>query len=234
MLAGIEAHGLQARILQRHEPRAGETVVCWGWRGGQHYHDAGCRVLVMERGYIGDRFAWTSLGWNGLNNRGTMPDPPDDGGARFKEHHAGLLQPMQPGGEYVLLCGQVPGDMSLQGADLYPWYVERAEYWRARGKLVLFRPHPLAHLRGPVRPLPGVPMLNGELSDALAGAELVETFNSNTAVDALLAGKLISVADCGSMAWDGGDRERWAHRLAWRQFTMDEIRSGFAWSIANG
>jgi hypothetical protein len=85
-----------------------------------------------------------------------------------------------------------------------------------------------------VLPVLGADTIKGGLSDALAGAELVVTYNSNTAVDALLAGKLIHAEDEGSMAWGWKDRAEWAARLAWRQFSMDEIRSGFAWGVANG
>jgi len=234
MRAGLRAHDRDCVIQQRYVPQAGQTVVCWGWRSGQIYRAAGCNVLVMERGYIGDRFAFTSMAWNGLNNRGTFPTVPDAAGARFKANHSGSLKPWNPLGDYVLIAGQVPGDMSLQGRDLHPWYEEQAARWRARGKTVMFRPHPLAAKRAPVLPVAGAPVLAGEMTDAIAHAELVVTYNSNLGVDALLAGKLIHVEDCGSMAWGWIDRTEWAHALAWRQFTLDEIRSGFAWSVANG
>jgi len=69
----------------------------------------------------------------------------------------------------------------------------------------------------------------GPLAKALAGAAVVITWNSNTAVDAILAGKNTTAADKGSMAWEVSDREAWAHALAWRQFSQDELTSGFAW-----
>jgi hypothetical protein len=234
MKEGLAQHNLDCRVVGRAPMDTSSTVICWGWRVGRAYHEAGCKVLVMERGYIGDRFAWTSLAWNGLNNRGTMPAAPDDGGKRFETHNGGALGPWNALGKYILLCGQVPGDMSLQGRNLQGWYVEQAEKWNARGKQVVFRPHPLAHKRAEVLPVLGTKMVQGDLGEALAGAELVVTYNSNCAVDALLAGKLVHVEDEGSMAWGWTDRTAWAHRLAWRQFSMDEIRSGFAWSVANG
>ena len=223
---GFARHGVKADI--GHHPRPEDaTVVCWGWRQGKVWRQQGKSVLVMERGYIGDRMnVWSSLAWNGLNGRGNVPPVPDDGGARFRANHAGLLREWNPTGDYVLIIGQVPGDAALGGRDLHGWYVEQAaKDW---GRPVYFRPHPLAHRRGPVRQVPNAPVKNGDLSAALEGAAWVVTFNSNTAVDSLLAGKATQVDDEGSMAWRVTNREQWAYRLAWRQWTMEELESGFA------
>lgn len=75
-----------AEGLRRHgiSDLGQNVVVCWGWHTGRGYRAQGRDVLVFERGYIGDRFKWTSIAWNGLNGRGTFPDYPDDGGARFR------------------------------------------------------------------------------------------------------------------------------------------------------
>jgi hypothetical protein len=222
---GMAAHGVKVKTGYP----ATQHVACWGWRRGKVLRDAGHDVLVLERGYLGDRFAWTSLAWNGLNNRGTAPVI-DDGGERFNRHHDGLLQPENHGGDYALIIGQVPGDASLQGLDLTEWYADQAaKYPGAR-----FRPHPLAHRRAHVYPVTGADTIVGTLQEAMQGASLVVTYNSNAGVDALLAGKRIHVEDCGSMAWQVGDRETWAHQLAWRQWSMAEIESGAAWEIVRG
>lgn len=223
---GFARHGVVACI--GHRPQEDDrTIVCWGWRQGKVWHQQGRSVLVMERGYIGDRMGtWSSLAWNGLNGRGKVPPVPEDGGKRFNDHHAGLMQEWNPTGDYVLIIGQVPGDAALAGRDLQGWYAEQAaKDWR---RPVYFRPHPLAHRRGPIRPVPGAPVKNGALPEALAGAAWVVTYNSNTAVDSMLAGKPTHVDDEGSMAWNVTNREQWAHKLAWRQWTIDEMESGFA------
>lgn len=229
LVKGLEAHGV--KVKRQGYPDT-KHVACWGWRNGRHLRERGHEVLVMERGYIGDRFAWTSLAWNGLNNRGTVPQVPDDGGERFETFHAGALKPWNPGGDYVLLIGQVPGDAALAGRDLSGWYAEQAaKDW---GRPVYFRPHPLAYRRGPVRPVPGAPVSDGGLDVALQGAAWVVTYNSNVGVDAYLAGKPTHVDDEGSMAWHVTNRQRWAHQLAWRQWSMDEIESGYAWEHVRG
>lgn len=209
-----------------HRPKYGEKVACWGWRTGQKWRRLGFDVLVFERGYIGDRFSWTSLAWNGLNGRGIAPVI-DDGGERFNARHE-PLSPSNPHGRYVLICGQVPGDASLQGRDLNPWYEEQAGKYADHD--IVFRPHPLGARRGAIQELNGAITSTRSLGEDLEGASLVVTYNSNAGVDALLAGKPVCCDNEGSMVWGVKleDREQWAHRLAWRQWTLDEISSGFA------
>lgn len=214
-----------------------DGIVVWGWRNGQRYRQKGHQVLVLERGYIADRFKWSSLAWNGLNGRAEFPVYPDDGGARFRS--MARLAPWNPRGEYVLLIGQVRGDAALQGRDLAQWYADAAKQSAAvYGLPVRFRAHPNEVRKGIRRQVPGTEPDRGSLADALAGAAVVVTWNSNTGVDAMLAGKPTVVSDPGAMAWPvaarsiGGacnpDREAWAHALAWKQWTLDEIRSGEA------
>lgn len=245
MAEGFAAHGIAATVRQSGPTVPTSMVACWGWRLGQRLRNAGHEVLVMERGYLGDRFKWTSLGWNGLNGYATAPEASDPPGqyARFEMHFGHLLKPWNPDGRYVLLIGQVPGDASLRGRDMGPWYEDAAKRAaEAYGLPVRFRAHPMALVRGMGRKVVGAQSLAGELEAALAGAAVVVTYNSNTGVDAVLAGKPIVAEDAGSMAWpvaahqigegrDEPDRLAWARRLAWRQFTMDEIRSGFALDV---
>lgn len=213
------------------------AVACWGWRLGVQFRRAGHEVLVMERGYLGDRFSWTSLAWNGLNGRGIFAPTPDDGGARFRQHHA-VLQPWRQGPGYALIVGQVPGDASLQGVNLEPWYANMAGHARAAGLEPVFRQHPVAARRGFRQGPRGVRKLTGSLEDALAGAAQVITYNSNTGVDALVAGVPVVADNEGSMAWPLAgqqvgefhrpEREQWAYDLAWKQWSLDEIASGDA------
>lgn len=237
---GLRRHGVTVFIEQGQATRKADFVACWGWRLGKQLREAGREVLVMERGYLGDRMAWSSLAWNGLNGRGQMYLPTNVDHQRFDTHHPGLLQPWRTGGRYVLLLGQVPGDMSLQGRDLTPWYQAAAEdAARATGLPVFFRPHPVALERGFRQSYQGATLLAGSLQAALAEAACCVTFNSNSAVDAVLAGVPTVAADQGSMAWHvtsrsarelvRPDRRDWAHALAWCQWTLPEIAAGEFW-----
>lgn len=240
---GLTRHGLNAPVVNDEKLARSAVVACWGWRIGARLRALGKRVLVMERGYLGDRFSWTSLGWNGLNGRATF-HARDDGGERFRRHFGGLLRPWRSGGEYVLLIQQVAGDASLAGQDLGPWYRATArKAAEAFGLPVRFRMHPEALKRGAGRlPAPaGTTLIAGELAENLARAAVVITWNSNAGVDAAMAGRPVIAFDAGSMAWPVAghelappptpDREPWGARLAWAQWRLDEIESGEAWEL---
>lgn len=236
MAKGLASLGIEP-VLASGNVSSTEHVACWGWRLGRSLRNRGHEVLVMERGYLGDRFYWTSLGWNGLNGNAEFPEYPDDGGERFRSHYK--MKAWRTDGEYVLLMGQVPGDASLRGADLSGWYVDAAmKAQNAYEMPVRFHEHPMAVRRGiRRRPRFTEPSI-GTLDEALSRAAVVVTYNSNSAVDAVMAGVPAVTLDKGSMAWDVAAhrigelhrpaREAWAHGLAWRQWSLDEIASGFA------
>ena len=242
--SGLRRHGHQAEINRRPTPC--DLLVLWGVRRipeMQAQKAAGGEVCILERGYLGDRFKWTSVSFGGgLNGRaefrGVSADP-----TRFARHYGELMQPWRASGDYALLIGQVPGDMSLAAinGDLRPWYQATADKLKAEGYEVRYRPHPLAARRGPVPAPLGVPLSEGTLEDAMAGASLVVTYNSNTGVESVLAGVPTMAADIGSMAWPmtshapedepvTPDRTAWAARLAWCQWSLDEMRSGECWT----
>lgn len=221
---GLRRHGVEVLETQDHRDVTGEFVVCWGWRNGLKHID-NRPVLVMERGYIGDRFHWTSLGWNGLNGRANFCNQtPSQHRFRWE-----MKDWKKPGG-YWLVMGQVSGDMSLSEVD-YPGWLREME--RLPGD-VRYRPHPKGQVDD-VR----LPVVSGPLEDALAGADRVLTMNSNSAVDAVLAGVPAVTFDHGSMAWDVTshdpsiryqcDRYQWANKLAHCQWSPDELERGDFW-----
>lgn len=201
-------------------------------------------MLVMERGYLGDRTAWTSLAWNGLNGRGVASSAADP--ARFLRHFPDLLKPWRENEEgYVLLIGQLPGDLAVRHMDFNAWATLTAAGLGSYGFDVRYRPHPLAELAVPAA-LTGVRLMaERSLRAALEGAASCVTFNSNAAVEAVLAGVPTYAIDRGSIAWDVAahsiyeppvrpGREDWAARLAWRQWTAEEIAAGDAWALMKG
>lgn len=239
--AGLRVHGVKTTIVRTtFTARCRDKfVACWGWRPGLMLRKQGHEVLVMERGYVGDRFAWSSLGWNGLNGRATRYQISDDP-ARFADNFGSLLKPWKSGGDYVLLIGQVPGDASLGGMDLGRWYEETSQTAsKAYGLPVRFRQHPVSVKRGHRCTLKHARAIDGSLAEAFEGAAVVVTFNSNTAVESVVAGVPTVTLDMGSMAREvtahkigdltRPDRSAWAARLAWCQWQMVEIRSGAAW-----
>lgn len=232
---GLRKFGVDPVITSSAHPSI-KYVACWGWRLGAALRQQGHEVLVMERGYLGDRFMWTSLGWNGLNGYAEFPAHPESG--RFNQHHK--MRPWrETDGKYVVVMGQVPGDASLRGRNMVPWYESVAVMAAdAYGLPVLFRNHPVAAQKGHnIRPRHTAPAA-GTMEDVLKDAHVVITYNSNSAVDSVLAGVPTVTMDRGSMAWDvtghnigelvKPDRAAWAEQLAWKQWTIDEITSGEA------
>lgn len=235
---GFRAIGIKPNMM--HIDRGGKDkhVCCWGWRQGKRLHDRGFQVLVMERGYIGDRFKYTSLAWNGLNGHAEFPEIEYKGKERFYEH-GGSIKPWKESGKYALILGQVLGDASLQGKDLIPWYYEKAMEIKAHyGIPVYFRPHPESVRRGGYYNVPDVPNISGQLEENLNDALFTVCFNSNSAVDSVLAGVPCVVGDRGTMAYEmcstdiknliRPEREEWAYRLAYKQHSVEEITSGQA------
>lgn len=223
---GVRVYVTNDEPITRH-------VACWGWRGGAAYRSRGHEVLVFERGYLGDRFEWTSIGWNGLNGYADFCLPPAPSPEKFERHFE--LKPWRTDGEIIIIMGQVRGDASLRGSDLTSFYeVAAKRLTAAHKKPVFFRPHPAGNNFAP-----NIPVIDGDLQQCLKQAALVVTFNSNSAVDAVINGIPAIAFDKGSMAWDvtshtveeitRPDREQWAHALAHCQYSPDEIKSGAYW-----
>lgn len=241
MRQGLERHGIACVYADYDEPAPCDFAVIWGWRQDKVI-SAGPPVLVMERGYVGDRLGkWTSLGWNGLNGRASFPLA-QDGGARWRENFDGVMQPWKDGGNYILLMGQIPGDASLNGLNIEAWCQDAAiALGTAHDLPIAYRPHPLAVGRGyRIKDVAGTFRFSGSLESALEGAAMVATLNSNSGVDAVLAGVPTWACDEGAMAWPvtghalgqeapRPDRAAWAAQLAWCQWMAPEIASGKAW-----
>lgn len=201
----------------------------------------GGKVCILERGYVGDRFAWTSVSFGGgLNGHGVFHGPFDDG-SRWQRNFPDYMKPWQEHSEgYVLLIGQVRTDFAVRGIDTLAWYSKAAAELRAHHHEVFFRQHP-DEVRRRIMPqrIPGAPNIGGTLEEAMSGARRVVTFNSNAAVDSILAGVPTVATDQGSMAWEVSghkvseeivpDRQKWAKALAWKQWKMEEFKSGDCW-----
>jgi hypothetical protein len=199
----------------------------------------GLNCLILETGYI-NRGAGPdnhyAFGWNGLNgradfkNRGMPADRAEKLGVK--------LQPWKETGDYILLCGQVPWDASVDVTDHVLWLNEAVGNISLNSyREIVFRPHPLAR----IPPLEGCEYSAHPLEDDLAEAWCCVNFNSNSGVDAILAGVPVFAYDEGSMVYSLArkdwnielpyrpDREQFLNDIAYCQWTPDELGSGEAW-----
>lgn len=209
-----------------------DAVALFGLQGkGQIIFDAyrslGVPVFVIDYGYVrrtNHAHDWKTGHWqvslNGLSVLPAFECPPD----RFEA----LGVPIKAkGGDpkgCTLLCVQTPGDMShgMSMAQLQAW-CDGLDYHD-----LVIRPHPLADHDY------GLPVCKADSLDAaLAGARLIVTANSNAGHDALLAG--VAVIGTHPAPWSGlaGERlpsvearQAYFNRVAYGQWTFDEMRSG--------
>jgi hypothetical protein len=234
------AHGVQD--MNVHRQLMLPNVAVWGWKRGRRLHRSRLNVLVLERGYLGDRMAWTSLGWNGLNGYATFYNTqvPEDRWARYWQD--GMRPWKGDWGDYVLFCGQVTTDASLYDCPSYAQFVEQElrKLVNAYGRVV-YRPHPLNKDPNFARIPPQVEILDPTkttLQQDLERARAVVAWSSNSLVEALYAGVPAWSNSAGSMVheyfnpakpFDEPDREDWGRKLAYCQWSREEISAGIAW-----
>lgn len=244
MAEGLARHGVETRFAGYNEPIDADMVVIWGWRQPLVIEAASARgipVLVMERAHIQPRELWTSCGFGGLGRRALYPAC-QDAGTRWDQYFAHHLCDWRDGGgDYALVCGQIPGDAALGPADIRKWAESVIAKLLEQGQHVLFRPHPLRYcVNDTWIPDNCSASLQSSLNEDLAQASFVVTYNSTAGIEAVLSGKPTITWDPGSMAWPVTshrldeplmtlDRTEWCHDLAWTQWLPDEIAAGNAW-----
>lgn len=239
LMRTLSAQGWRTDIRNPDRYVPSDLAVIWGHRRKaviQGQRERGLPYLVAERGYVGDRFLYSSLGYNGLNGLAEFDVPDDVGSERFERLWASELEPCRSGGDYALLIDQVPNDAALArvaGNSLTQWVQQMMrEIPHVLGLPVRYRPHPQ------------VTPVTSTLDEDLAGAAVCVTWNSNSGVIAALRGVPVIAFDRGSMAWDvaahslgegihrpGMERRfRWACGLAYTQWSPEECADGTAWA----
>lgn len=196
--------------------------------------------LVLETGYLNRGNGLShhyALGWNGLNGRADFRnhDSPADRAAKL-----GIALEPRHYGANILLCGQVPWDASCDFINLQDWLLDAVEKIRSvSGANIVYRPHPMAKLPN----MRGCQYSMGKpLIADLLDAHCVVTFNSNSAVEAVIKGVPVFSFDEGSMVWPicnkswldienpkFPNRQQWLNNLAYSQWLPAEMRSGEAW-----
>ena len=213
-----------------------DAVVVFGLQGRgpdvlRDYRAIGVPVFVIDYGYMkrtNHAHDWRTGHWQvSLNGLNVLPDWDCDA-SRFKTLGVEIVERGGKPDGYVLLCVQTTGDAShgMGEKELKAWADAQNQKWPG----LLIRPHPLQdHLTY------GLPVCPEKtLEEALAGARLVVTGNSNSGHDALISGVPV-VATVPGAAWDylssetlpsKEQRLKHFHRCAWGQWTWAEFRTG--------
>ena len=250
------------KLLEMIKAPAGEHGVLLAFTSGMHPTEgwargvlkaAGIPLVIADLGYIKRaNDAQDATGYNqiGIGRVGAIPSVPCPGD-RLGTLGVTLSPPVGPEREKVaLILGQLPGDSQhgLNGPALAAYLSERAGYWQALGYEVHYRPHPMAMALG-LQPIPYVkarPPNEEALSKALSEARVAVTYNSTSAVEAILAGvpvdchwsahySLVADYGWGAKAEEEGhayisvqDVHEYLCRVAYGQWTIPEIQSGEA------
>lgn len=243
---GLRRHGWQIYMTDnQHYAGGGDLYISWSTR---HVHfnaqakRARAEIIILERGYMDDRYEWTSISFGGqLNGRATFRGPFEDG-SRFEKLFAHHMKPwrQKPKG-YALILGQLSGDMAMKNVNPVAFYQRAKNSFSAIRVPTKFRAHP--HLL-PKHGKKALQQGEQSLLDDLAGACCAVTWNSSAGVKAVLAGVPTVAMDEGSMAYEvtghelaippTPDRTKWAHALAWKQWLIDEVASGYCWDNIKG
>jgi hypothetical protein len=230
--------------------------VCFGLHPPGHilqreFREHGTPLLIIDYGYLKrgtlmyskvDEGRYYSLSLNGLNGRSDRlpsPMPP----ARWNSLKV-PLQPWRTDGKYILVCGQKANDVAIGNLNPIHWAKSTIDKIQSlTSRPVMFRPHP----EDPTQKRPiGVPHAEHKtFNEALQEAYCVVAYNSNSLVEATVAGVPTFTLGEGSMVQgvtntnlalidnpNLPDREQWAYDLAWRQYTIGEIRDGLLWEYA--
>ena len=239
---GARHHGHDVFIARDFHPLNRDIAVVWG--GNPRVNPVveaqkaiNKPYITLERGFFGDRMRSTSIGLNGFNGLADFKNAGSNAG-RGPELHK-----WKSGKELIVIMGQMPGDTSLRGVNIVPWYAEMADEARNlynKKIAVVYRAHPLDksgwHPHNAKR-------IVGSLENTLIRALGIITYSSTSGVDAMVAGVPVMAADPLSMIYniaphtvselkkakEPDGREQWANDLGYTQWSEEEIRSGMAW-----
>ena len=226
-----------------------DFAICWGMANFTriHQHNITKNVLIIENSYLNNvqtkNKEWVSIGWNNLNGRANFcnKNSPSD---RWNKHFNDGRMLDYSDGEYILIPLQIKGDASIRGRGFS--YQKIVDEIRELTDLpIKIKQHPTA--------FDGWDTIKGDnvsyidkampIKKALQNAKVVVTINSNTGVDAVIAGKPVIALDKGSMVYDISahnyerinlpdwpDRTQWGYDISYAQWHPSEIENGEAWA----
>lgn len=215
---GLKKLGIPYVVTDRRQRIDGYTPLllgtsCWRILEVKPY-------LLVDRCSFGDTEKFVSLVWNGHGRRGDHRTPGQVDASRW-EAMGVELRPWRKHYLRVVLCGQT---------ETYSPHYAALSQWYEQVEATHFRPHPAD------------PYSNGRNLPILTNFDnaAAVTLNSSIGVQCVLDGVPTVTMDEGSMAWDvtghsledirRPDRLPWCHRLAWTQWSDDEIKEGTPWA----
>ena len=244
----INLYDTDTGFYESSDQQFADVGISWGIRSSLKVQQMCLRHVVCEQGFLGNRQKNRYIGYAELTGMGKSICPHSQITGRGEEWY-GELKPLKKKKRNVVILGQVPGDSSLfplcegetnnQVATYKLWMnnvislLPKDEY-EVRWKGHPYAPIPNNELRGDMKWF-------DNLSSAFDWADIAVAFNSNSLVDAALAGLYVIPAHPGSLAWSirssigdyrklsDADRINWLDEVASYQWSMEEISSGKCW-----
>jgi hypothetical protein len=219
-------------------PDEADVIAVWGVANAKRWQEKGYKnVLILERGYLGDRIEWLSLGWDNLNGKANFYNTyvPED---RWDKHWKSSIRDWRDSGDVVLIAGQVLRDQSLSDCVNYnEWLSNTIQTLKSKGHRVIFRPHPLE--TGYSVNDVAISKYKDFVEDILRAKCLV-TWSSTSSVSAAYYGVPSVVFSDFSMTKEISsnsldtldfkpDRNNWGRKIAYCQWNPVELTTGEAW-----
>lgn len=244
---GLKKHNIECIEKTQFNPQDDpDLAVFWSHRKLdiiQYMRKNNKPYIVMERAFVGDRFHWSSIGFNGLNGRADFRNKDIVDISRWNKHFEHLYPklPHNPNSNKVLVIGQVMTDAAVAHVDINKWYSNTIHQLNQMGYDVIFRPHPLNKCHWENNKLKYTIDKHNDCIDTFKTSDLkfAVTFSSNSGVLSILHGIPTVSIDEGSMIYDITSHDisnptypdddmltQWKARLAYTQWSPDEIKRG--------
>ena len=258
MKAFIESlQGEDYVICENHERPEADVVVMWSWLLGmygrdaiyKHYKCTRTKFLILEVGALNRNTSW-KLGINGINRDANFANQSVDDN-RLKLFNL-QTQPWQDGGDHIIICGQNENSLAWDQGSTIDWASKVIEWIRSyTDRPIWFRPHPRfpvsfaenksnnEHISVPKK-VQGYDEV--DFKSALQNAYAVVNYNSNPAIESVLAGVPVYVAE-SSLCYPVGkeistnldrpakpDRGEWLKQISYTEWFVEEIKQGIPWT----
>tara|TARA_S200002703_G_scaffold152035_2_gene152019 strand:+ start:1065 stop:1928 length:864 start_codon:yes stop_codon:yes gene_type:complete len=246
-------------ICQNHERPDADIVVMWSWLLGMygrdaiynHYKKTNAKFVILEVGALQRNTSW-KVAIGGINRDA------DFGNQHVDDSRLSLfdLTPSDwhAAGDHIIICGQNERSIAWNQGATAQW-VNKMIGWISSqtDRPIWFRPHP----RFPVHfkdaddkkifvSQPKKLNHQGNIDEvdfaqAVSQAHAVVNYNSNPAIESVLAGVPVYV-DQSSLCWPVGnaigsdidnpvkpDRAEWCKQISYTEWFVEEIKQGLPW-----
>jgi len=235
---GFRLHGVDVELTARDIPVRGAINVVFAnnsWKNTvARCNQNDIPLITVNRCFFGSRHDMVAIGWDGFNGDADFClDNIND--SRWKKHGFELPDWRQNDDGHILICGEF--------RDMTPWYNKLRNI--LPNDKVRFRPHPFVNKLYGWKQAPGE--RQDDIETSLKKANICITYDSIAGCDAALAGVPSVTYGPKSMAWDVSvktyeewidlvanydvlpDRQEWCNRLAYCQWSHQEIKDGDFW-----